>query len=196
MNASIRPVTMQDVVGLERYEKERDEIRRRIIALKKNRRVSVGDCVTFVFENHDTVFFQIQEMLRAEQITDLDAVREEIEVYNALLPAPGGLSATMLIEITEEGDIEPRLLRLLGIDERVTLEVDGHLVRGEFEPGHSREDRISAVQYVRFQLPPQAIEAFVDESRPAVLRIDHENYRAATPLVGAARRSLAEDLTA
>src|SRR5512139_161517 len=70
-SSTIRPVTLDEIVGLERYEVIRDEFRRRTIALKRNRRVSVGDDVTFVFENHDTVLFQIQEMLRAERITDL-----------------------------------------------------------------------------------------------------------------------------
>jgi hypothetical protein len=92
MHSSIRPVSLDDVVGLERYEVVRNEIRRRIIELKRSRRLSVGPDVTFVFENHDTVYFQIQEMLRAERITDLDAVRAELEVYNALLPQPGELS--------------------------------------------------------------------------------------------------------
>lgn len=194
MNLSTRPVTIDEVFGLDRYERERDDIRRRIIAAKKNRRVGVGDCVTFIFENHDTVFFQIHEMLRAERITDLDAVREELRVYNELLPRPGGLSATMMIEITEQGDIEPRLLRLLGIDECVFLEVGSDRARGEFEPGRSREDRISAVQYVRFQLPPPAIAAFADDSVPVTLRIDHANYRAATLIEGLVRRALAQDL--
>ena len=119
MESSIRPVTLDDVVGLERYEAVRDEVRRRIIELKRARRLSVGPEITFVFENHDTVYFQIQEMLRAERITDLDAVREELAVYNALLPEPGELSATMLIEITQPENIAERLLAFLGIDEAV-----------------------------------------------------------------------------
>ncbi len=182
-------------MGLDRYEIERDEIRRRTIALKKNRRVGVGDLVTFVFENHDTIFFQIQEMLRAENTTDLDAVREELEVYNALLPAPGELSATMLIEITEPDGIEERLLELLGIDESVTIDIGDYRVLGEFEPGRSREDRLSAVQYVRFRLTDEAVEAFFEESRSISLRIDHDNYTAATAIEGEVRRSLAADLT-
>ena len=94
----VRPVTVNDIIGLERYEKMRDEFRRRIIELKQRRRVAVGDRITLVFENHDTVLFQIQEMLRAERIADVDRIREEIEVYNELIPAEGELSATLLIE--------------------------------------------------------------------------------------------------
>lgn len=123
MESSIRPVTLGDIVGLERYETIRDGFRRRIIELKRARRVSVGPEVTFVFENHDTVYFQIQEMLRAERIRDLDAIRNELDVYNALLPQPGELSATMLIEITQETQVAERLLSFSGIDEAVFLRV-------------------------------------------------------------------------
>src|SRR5262245_44067824 len=107
-------VSLDEVMGLERYEQARPVFRARIIALKKNRRVSVGDRVTFVFENHDTMLFQIQEMLRAEHIVDLDRVRDEIEVYSALIPNAGELSATMLIEITEMEHIREELVRLMG----------------------------------------------------------------------------------
>ena len=88
----MQKVTLDEIVGSERYEKIRDDFRRRIIELKKHRRLSVGDRITFVFENHETVLFQIQEMLRAERITDLDKIREEIAVYNELVPDPGELS--------------------------------------------------------------------------------------------------------
>jgi hypothetical protein len=197
MESSIRPVTLDDVVGLDRYEVVRDEIRRRIIALKRARRVSVGPEITFVFENHDTVYFQIQEMLRAERITDLDAVRAELAVYNALLPQPGELSATMLIEITEQDQIADRLLGFLGIDEAVWLQVGAdHRIAAVFEPGRSREDKLSAVQYLRFILPPAARRAFLDGAVPVQLVIDHRHYRAQTPIEGSTRASLSADLQA
>jgi hypothetical protein len=197
MNSSIRPVTLDDVVGLDRYEVMRDEVRRRIIELKRSRRLSVGPDVTFVFENHDTVYFQIQEMLRAERITDLDAVRAELQVYNALLPQPGELSATMLIEITEPEHIAERLLSLLGIDEAVWLQV-GSLPRiaAQFEPGRSKEDKLSAVQYLRFLLPPDARAAFLDPAGPVNLVIDHPRYQAQSAVAGSTRASLSDDLRA
>ncbi|MFN8641408.1 MAG: DUF3501 family protein [Candidatus Binatia bacterium] len=194
MSAAVRPVTLDDVVGLERYEAVRDEVRRRIIALKKARRVSVGPELTFVFENHDTVYFQIQEMLRAERITDLDAVRAELAVYNALLPAPGELSATLLIEITDETDVAGRLLAFLGIDEHVALLVGDHRVPAVFEPGRSREDKLSAVQYVRFPLPAAARAAFADPAVAVQLVADHPNYRHAAAIAREVRASLAADL--
>lgn len=193
--SSIRPVTLDEIVGLERYESIRDAERRRIIELKCDRRVSVGPEVTFVFENHDTVWFQTQEMVRAERITDLDKIREELAVYNALLPAPGELSATMLIEITDQVEVERRLLGLLGIDEAVELRIGREpATPGEFEAGRSREDRLSAVQYVRFKLSAVARAAFLDASVPVVLAIRHPNYQAESSIVGATRESLARDL--
>jgi hypothetical protein len=194
MESSIRPVTLDDVVGLERYEAMRDDVRRRVIELKRARRLAVGDNVTFVFENHATVYFQIHEMLRAERITDLDAVREELAVYNALLPLAGELSTTMLIEITDPANVAERLLALLGIDEAVRLDVGAHHVAAVFEPGRSKEDKLSAVQYVRFPLPPAARQAFLDPAVSARLVIDHPNYRAATVIDGAVRASLSADL--
>src|SRR5262249_26759440 len=173
MESSIRPVTLADVVGLDRYEIIRDDVRRRIIELKRARRVSVGPNVTFVFENHDTVFFQIQEMLRAERIRDLDAIRDELAVYNALLPQPGELSATMLIEITEQEHVAERLLSFSGIDEAVFLHVGPSHIRAQFEAGRSREDKLSAVQYVRFGLEPDARRAFCDGSASIRLSIEH-----------------------
>ena len=198
----MKKVTLDEVAGLERYEQLRVAARQRIIELKKHRRVSVGEQVTFVFENHDTMWFQIQEMLRAERIVDLDRVRDELEVYNALIPEPGELSATMLIEITEEKQIRERLVRLIGIDQAVTLEIgDGgsgnrFCVRGEFEAGRSKEDKLSAVQYVRFRFSEAARRAFIDGGQPVRLVIDHPNYRHQAVLADAVRRSLAQDLGA
>ena len=191
----MKKITLEDVIGLERYEQIRDEFRRRIIERKKSRRVSVGDRVTFVFENRDTVLFQIQEMVRAERITDLDKLREEVEAYNELLPEAGELSSTMLIEITEEAEIRPELVRLIGIDRAVALEIgDDIRVPAVFEAGRSKEDNLSAVQYVRFPFDAAARAAFANADVPARLVIDHPNYRASAPLAGALRESLQADL--
>ncbi len=196
MDSAIRPVTLDDVVGLERYEAMRDALRQRIIELKRARRVSVGSEITFVFENHATVHFQIHEMLRAERITDLDAVRRELDVYNALLPMPGQLSATLLIEITQQARIAERLLEFQGIDTAVRLEVGEQSVAAEFEAGRSKEDKLSAVQYVRFTLPAAARAAFRQPHTSVRLVVDHPRYRHAAPIAGAVRQSLAADLGA
>ncbi|MFQ5667665.1 MAG: DUF3501 family protein [Candidatus Binatia bacterium] len=197
----MRKVALDEIVGLERYEHDRPEFRRRIIGMKKARRVPVGDRVTFVFENHDTMLFQIQEMLRAEHIVDLDRIREEMAVYNALVPDAGELSATMLIEITAGERIREELVRLIGIDEAVRLEIGdpsrgGFTVRGEFEAGRTKEDKLSAVQYVRFRLAQPARQAFLSGTQPVRVVIDHPNYRHAAVVSGASRESLARDLEA
>jgi hypothetical protein len=189
----MRQVSIDDVAGLSRYAAMRDDFRRRIIEMKRARRISVGDKITFVFENFDTVLFQIQEMLHAERVSDLDRVREEIEVYNELLPRAGELSATMLIEIVDQERIQEQLVELIGVDEAVTLAIDDLAIPGEFEPGRSTEDKLSAVQYVRFVL---AVDARARLARPGCgveLRIDHPAYRAATRLSEAQRASLAGD---
>lgn len=195
----MKQVTLDEILGLERYEQVRDEFRRRIITLKKDRRVAVGDRVTFVFENHDTMLFQIQEMVRAEHITDLDKIRDEIEVFNALVPSGHELSTTMLIEITDSDRIREDLIQFMGVDEAVRLEIGdpahgGFSIPGQFEAGRSKEDKLSAVQYVRFPLPSAARKAFIDGRQPARLLIDHPHYHHAASIEGAVRHSLAQDL--
>jgi Protein of unknown function (DUF3501) len=188
-------VGLEDIVGNAAYEKVRDKSRQRIIELKRHRRVSVGDKVTLVFENRDTVIFQIQEMARAEKISDLDKIREEIDVYNELIPAPGELSATLFLEIEDQTRLREELLKFLGIDEAVYLKVGSHFVHARFEEGRSKEDKISAVQYVKFPFPETALQAFVRGER-AELVIDHPNYKASASIEPGTRQSLMEDLTA
>lgn len=190
----MRRVTLDDVSGLARYAEMRDAFRKRIIEIKRHRRVSVGDRTTFVFENFDTVLFQIQEMLHAERVSDLDRVREEIEVYNQLLPGDDELSATLLIEITDQSRVEEQLLRLIGIDEAVSLKINGEACLAVFEPGRSREDKLSAVQYLRFPLSDSASHTLARPAATAELIIDHPNYQARTLLDPETRASLAADL--
>jgi hypothetical protein len=194
---AMKKVSIDEIVGLQRYEEVRPAFRQRIIELKKHRRVAVGDRITFVFENHDTMLFQVQEMLRAERIVDIDRVRDELDVYNALVPQAGEFSCTMLIEITDAQRVRAELMRLIGIDESVCLRIGERFVcRGEFEAGHSKEDKLSAVQYVRFRLTADLQRAFVEGREPVFLTIDHPNYQATAPIDGAVRESLAHDLAA
>jgi hypothetical protein len=190
------PLTPGDILNLYEYEKVREARRAAIITLKQVRRVAVGRYLSFVFENRDTVWFQIQEMVRAERIVDDAKVADEVEVYNALLPHAGELAATMFIEIGDAGAIKPVLDALLGIDTRdyVRLEVGPHVIVGRFEAGHSDEElgKLSAVHFVRFLLPEAARRAFADAE--VALVIDHPNERARTVLSPETRASLARDL--
>jgi len=191
----MKKIALDDILGFAAYEKVRQQFRDDIIDKKKRRRVAVGDKISIVFENRDTVIFQIQEMLRAERIADLDKIREEIEVYNELIPSPGELSATLFIEIEDQAHLCEDLLKFLGIDESVYFRVGAHSIQGRFEEGRSKEDKISAVQYVRFSFDTQAREAF-RRGEPAEIVIDHPNYKARAVIASDAQRSLAEDLAA
>ncbi len=191
----MKKVVLEDILGFAAYEKVRQEFRQDIIEKKKQRRVAVGDKISMVFENRDTVIFQIQEMLRAERIGDLDKIREEITVYNELIPNTAELSATMFLEIEDQSRLRDDLLKFLGIDEAVSLKVGSHVVPARFEEGRSKDDKISAVQYLRFPFDSAAQAAFVGGEK-AELVIDHPNYRVKVPLTPEVQKSLAEDLAA
>ncbi|HZA54856.1 MAG TPA: DUF3501 family protein [Candidatus Udaeobacter sp.] len=188
-------IALEDIMGLAAYEKVREKFRQRIIELKKKRRVAVGDKVSLVFENRDTVIFQIQEMIRAEKITDLDKIREEIEVYSNLLPQPGELSATLFLEIEDQIRLREELLKFLGIDEAVFLKVGNHSIHARFEEGRSKEDKISAVQYVRFAFVDHVLQAFLQGAKAEIV-IDHPSYKLSVPLTAETRQSLIQDLAA
>ena len=190
---AMKKIALDDILGFAAYEKVRDEFRREIIEKKKLRRVAVGRNISLVFENRDTVIFQIQEMLRAERITDLDKIREEIAVYNELIPNPGELSATLFIEIEDQTHLRDELLKFLGIDEALNFKVGEQRIPGRFEEGRSKEDKISAVQYVRFSFNAESRQAFI-AGVPAEIIIDHANYRASEVLSAAVQGSLAQDL--
>ena len=191
----MKKVVLDDILGFAAYEKVRQEFRQDIIEKKKQRRVAVGDKISMVFENRDTVIFQIQEMLRAERIGDLDKIREEIAVYNELIPNTAELSATMFLEIEDQSHLRDDLLKFLGIDEAVSLKVGSHVVPARFEEGRSKDDKISAVQYLRFPFDSAAQAAFVGGEK-AELVIDHPNYRVKVALTPEVQKSLAEDLAA
>jgi hypothetical protein len=191
----VNKVILDDIMGLPGYEKVREGFRRRIIELKRKRRVAVGDRVSLVFENRDTVIFQIHEMLRAERITDVDKIREEIEVYNELIPSRGELSATLFLEIEDQTHLRQELLKFLGIDEAVFLKIGERTVHARFEEGRSKDDKISAVQYVKFPLSEREVSGFIS-GEPAELIIDHPNYKVTVPIEPDTRKSLIEDLAA
>jgi uncharacterized protein DUF3501 len=188
-------VVLSEILDIAQYEKARDEIRRRIIELKKNRRLQVGPTVTFVFENHDTVLFQIQEMMRAERIVNDDAIQHEIDTYNQLLPDENELAATMLIELPDAARIREEITKFHGVNtgEATYVRIGEERLPGVFEAGQSDDRRISAVQYVRFRFNDAQREAFATGATPARLVINHPNYRHEALITGAVRGELAKD---
>lgn len=194
----MKPLELADLLDAESYERARPGYREAIIALKRRRRVAVGDRVSLVFESRETLRFQVQEMLRVERIRDPARIQRELDVYNELMPGPGELSATLFIEITERAQVRPELDRLVGIHEHVSLLLGGPTeplgIPGLFDPRQMEEDRISAVQYVRFHLDPEHVEALARPDLPARIRIDHPNYQAEAELAGETRAELLDDL--
>jgi len=188
-------VVLSEILDIAQYEKARDEFRRRVIGLKKNRRLPVGPMVTFVFENHDTILFQIQEMMRAERIVDDDAIRREIDTYNQLLPHENELAATMLIELPDGARIREEITKFHGVNtgEATYVRVGDELLPGVFDAEQSDDRRISAVQYVRFRFSDSQREAFVTGASPARLVIAHPNYRHEALVSGEVREELTKD---
>lgn len=190
----MRKVAIDDIVGLRRYETIRQDLRRRIIELKQKRRISLGDRLSLVFENRPTVIFQIQEMLRVENISDLDKIRQEIATYNQLIPDSGELSATLFLEIEDQTHLREELLKFQGIEDAISLRIAAYQLQARFEPRRSKENKIRAVHYIRFRFDDQELEAFVSGTRTELI-VDHRNYQAAVVLQPETQRSLVEDLT-
>jgi hypothetical protein len=191
---NMRKVEPSEILDLTAYEKVRPERLEQMIAMKRPRRIHVGDALCFLFENRDTVIFQIQEMTRVERTVSDEGIAAEVAVYNELVPGDNELSATLMIEITDPGSIRAKLDRLVGIDEHVHLDVGDASVRASFDQKQFEEDRISAVQYIRFPLGPDLAARFRNPSVPVELRVDHPNYAGKTAIEGEARASLSADL--
>ena len=190
----MKRLELSDLLDLIEYERQRDAFRDHIIEYKRPRRIGVGDYLTFVFEDRDTMRFQVQEMVRAERIVEEAAIQAELDVYNELIPGDAELSATLMIEIPQSSQIRSELDRLIGVDEHVSLEIGSEKVQASFDPKQFEQDRISAVQYVRFALGPELSRRFTDPTLSVRLRVDHPNYRACTELSPESRASLARDL--
>jgi hypothetical protein len=188
-----RPIQRTDIKGPALYGPIREDFRSRIMAIKRPRRVIVGDRVSLVFENRHTLTFQIEEMLRAESITTEEGIAAEIEVYNQLMPDERSLSATLFIELPPDADPREALAALVGLDEHVVLHLGDRAVRAAFEPGRSTDEKISAVQYIRFPLGEEDRRALATPGTPLALEIDHPGYRHRVSLSEETRASLARD---
>lgn len=190
----MNPLTEKDLWPLPVYERVRDEFRREVIAAKQYRRVALGPVMTLIFENRLTVKFQVQEILRTERISSPEGIAEELVGFNDLVPGPGELSATLMIELrgAEEFDAA-ELQRLTGFSRHLQLELGFRRIPARGEEGRDDGRRISAVQYLRFPVG-DAARALADLAQPAALVADHPSYSHRAPLSDDVRRSLAADL--
>lgn len=194
MKASTKSIDRSEVLGLGEYEQIREHFRGRVIELKKQRRVRVNDEMSLVFENHDTMLLQVQEMLRTERITNEKAIAHEVETYNELVPTDRELSVTLFIEIPEQARREEMLVRWCAIEEHVSFAIEGESCRATFEEGRRDAGRAAAVQYLKFPLTDAAIVA-VRAKRPAALVFDHPHLRSRVELTGPLVASLADDFS-
>ncbi len=194
--AAGRKLAIADIADIRAYERERQEFRAKVIALKQRRRVPVGPHITFVFENRDTIRFQIQEMARVEKLYSDDQIETELRIYNPLIPEPGHLSATMFIELTSEPALREWLPRLVNVERSVWLRIGEDTVRFRLDAEHeeqlTRDDITSAVHYVHLALDADQVERFARE--PVALVIEHPEYTHETPLAPDTVAELLRDL--
>ena len=193
-------LTLADIADLRAYEREREGFRAHVIALKKRRRVHVGPIVTLVFENRDTIRFQIQEMARVEKLATDEAIQGELDTYNSLVPAAGQLCATVFIELTEDAQMREWLPKLVGIEHSIALRVGrdeaARVVRAHPEAAHAsqltRDEITASVHYVYWDLERSEVEQIALGG--AVLVVDHPAYAHGTALGEETVRELLADL--
>ncbi|MBK8907823.1 MAG: DUF3501 family protein [Rhodospirillales bacterium] len=188
-------ITRADILSLEDYEAVRAERRGQIAAIKRDRRVSVGPDVTFYFENFDTIWHQIHEMLRIEKGGE-GQIEDELRAYAPLVPDGRNLVATMMIEIEEATRRARVLAGLGGIEDTVTFEIGDRRVAATPEGDVERttsDGKTSSVHFLKFPFSPEQVQAFRVPGTRVVLSIRHRNYDHTAALKEATRTALATD---
>jgi len=193
----MRKLTVDDISDARAYERERDELQRRIIDLKRARRIALGPIMTIVFENTETMRWQVQEMARAERMLRDEQIAHEVDTYNEIIPDAGELSGTLFVELTSEVALREWLPRLVGIESHVAVVLpDGTSVRGETSADDAarltRDDTTPAVHFLKFRFTPDDIEMFA--SGPVHIEVDHPEYDQDVPLTPEQHAALLDDL--
>jgi uncharacterized protein DUF3501 len=194
-STSRRCLTRADILPLDEYVKVRRERRRQITELKKHRRIEVGPFATFYFENFETMWQQVQEMLYIEKGGE-EQIADELAAYNPLIPQGSELSATVMFEIDDPKRRETALSRLGGIENCAFIEIASERVRGEPDPSRentSPEGKASSVQFIRFPFSSSQIAAFKQPGARVLVGFDHPNYGHMAVIAEPVRASLAED---
>ncbi|OGA26497.1 MAG: hypothetical protein A3I01_09835 [Betaproteobacteria bacterium RIFCSPLOWO2_02_FULL_65_24] len=189
-------ITPESLLTLEAYARERARFRARVIEHKKLRSIALGEHVTLQFEDELTVRYQIQEMLWIERIFEQDGIQEELDVYSPLVPDGRNFKATMMLEFPDPEERKRWLARLVDIEDRVWVQVDGHeksWAVADEDLDRETDDKTSSVHFLRFELDEQAAEAL---KRGAALQVgvDHPMYQAAVNVPQAVRDALVKDL--
>jgi hypothetical protein len=194
----MRKLTHADIKDLREYEREREAFRAEIIAMKRRRRIPLGDIMTIVFENAATMRFQIQEMARAERMLRDEQIAHELQTYNELIPEDGELSATLFIEIDDEDALRAWLPRLTNIEDHVLFVVGEDVAHGREQDAErlTRDDITSTVHYVKFTFTPEQQKAFAEPEARVRIVVDHPEYQADVTLTEAQREELIGDFAA
>ena len=192
-----RKLTVDDILDLRAYEKIRAEKKAEIIETKRRRRIEVGTFVTAMFESRDTMWYQIQEMLRAERVISEEGVVDELRAYNPLIPEAGQLCATIFIELTSDSAMREWLPKLVGIERSFRIKLaDGREVAPLTDEQHdaalTRDNVTAAVHYIRFEFGPDDLAAF--GSGPVQLVCTHPNYLEVVELAPFTVAELSADL--
>jgi hypothetical protein len=188
-------LTTDDLLSLERYHKERPRMRAEVLAHKRDRQAPIGPNVTLYFEDRLTMRYQVQEMLRAERIFESEAIAEELEAYNPLIPDGTNLKATMMLEYADVAERRPALERLKGIENHVYLEVGALgrvLAHADEDLDRSDETKTSAVHFLRFELDAP-MRAALKSGASLKLGVEHEHYRHELQASTELAKSLAAD---
>ena len=190
-------VTRESLMTLEAYAKARPEFRKKVIEHKKNRSVPLGEHVTLLFEDELTVRYQVQEMLRIEKIFEEDGIRHELEAYTPLIPDGRNFKATMMIEYPDADVRKRELARLIGIEDRVWVQVEGapkvYAIADE-DMERENEEKTSSVHFLRFELT-EDMAAALKYGVSLSVGVDHDNYTAAAaPVPAETRAALVRDL--
>ena len=191
-----RTITRDSLMTLEAYSKARNDIKAQVITHRRLRSVALGEHITVQFEDEKTVRYQIQEMLRVEKIFDEDGIKQEIEAYMPLVPDGSNWKATMLIEYPDVHERKRELARLIGVEDRLFVEVEGHertYAIADEDLERENDEKTSAVHFVRFEFPKAAKDA-VRAGAQVKLGCDHTNYPAHVLIAPDTLASLAGDL--
>jgi hypothetical protein len=189
-------ITADSLMTLEAYSKFRKEKKLEVMAHRQLRSVHLGEHINVQFESETSIRYQIQEMLRLEKIFEEEAIQHEIDTYAPLMPGGSNWKATMLIEYPDANERKRELARLIGVEDRLFVEVEGHArVYAIADEDLDRENDVktSAVHFVRFELDP-AMCAAVKAGADVKLGCDHTHYPAHVMIPAEALASLASDL--
>ena len=171
-------IRRDSLLTLEAYAKARPQMRAEVIAHKKQRLVQLGNHLSLLFEDELTCRYQVQEMLRIEKIFEEEGIQAEIDVYNALVPDGSNFKATMLLEYKNEVERKAALARLIGVEDRVFIQVEGQervYAIADEDLDRETEEKTSAVHFVRFELSA-SMKAALQGGAQMMVGCDHPNY--------------------